>query len=256
VAEFAQACRERGLGLFLYYSYGVDWRHPYSMPRELYECARPGYTDMSHYRYRQPGDFKHFVDDMHAQLRELLTGYGPVAGVWFDLISACYFCPEFFPVAETYALIRSLQPHALISFKQGFTGDEDFLAQEVHFVPISERLKGAGASPEAVARSEWAWQTLLAKRRRHEVCLALQSRRWAWIEGVSHRSKSEVAVALTEAEKNRCNLLLNVGPRPDGSLEPVDEDMLVCLADNDFATEAEARSHADTQAAQHPDIPA
>lgn len=231
VAEFAAACAARGLGFFLYYSYGADWRHPFSLPRDRYESARPAYADQSYYRYREPADFQRFVDDMHAQLRELLTNYGPVAGVWFDLISACYFCPEDFPVAETYGLIRELQPHALISFKQGFTGDEDFMAQELSFIPISDRLKKAGASARAVEHSEWAWKTLQEKNLRHEVCLALQKRRWGWIDGVEHRTPSEVWTALADAERHGCNLLLNVGPLPDGSLVPEDAQTLREIAD-------------------------
>ncbi len=34
IKELYDACRQKGLGLFLYYSYGADWKHPYFYPRE------------------------------------------------------------------------------------------------------------------------------------------------------------------------------------------------------------------------------
>lgn len=223
VREFAQACQERGLGLFLYYSYGVDWRHAYSLPRELYELARPDYTaeqQQTYYRYRNPEDFRKFIDDTHAQLTELLTNYGAVAGVWFDLISACYFQPDYFPVAETYALIRELQPHALISFKQGFTGDEDFMSQELEFVPLARRLKKAGANAEAIDHSNRVWEKL--KGGRNEICTILQDRGWAWVKEARHFNDQDVWKMLANASARNCNLLLNTGPLPDGSLHPED----------------------------------
>lgn len=65
-------------------------------------------------------------DFVHMQLKELLTQYPSVAGIWFDPITAYYENTEAFPVKETYSLIRKLSPHALISFKHGANGDVDF----------------------------------------------------------------------------------------------------------------------------------
>lgn len=50
--------------------------------------------------------------------------------MWFDPIMGCYHRPDLFPIKETYALIRSLQPHTLISFKQGASSDEDVATPE------------------------------------------------------------------------------------------------------------------------------
>ena len=43
VKEFAVACRKAGLGLFIYYSVGIDWHHPYFLPNTMYDPARPHY---------------------------------------------------------------------------------------------------------------------------------------------------------------------------------------------------------------------
>ena len=71
-----------------------------------------------------------YLDFCHAQIRELLTNYGPVAGFWFDPIMGYYSRPDLFPMEETYAMIRSIQPGVLIGFKQGANGEEDYVAPE------------------------------------------------------------------------------------------------------------------------------
>ncbi len=146
VAELAEACAKKGIGLFLYYSYGVDWRHPCAPGNDAgVNCARPLYDEPEPYynscsslagegtegtvgaKFTDKQNYSTYIDFIHRQLTELLTNYGNIAGIWFDLISAVYFRPDIFPVSETYRLIRSLQPHALISFKQGANGEEDYM---------------------------------------------------------------------------------------------------------------------------------
>lgn len=76
VGELAAACRRKKLGLFLYYSYALDWRHPYFYSNEVstWKSARPAYaTPPPTYRFQRDEDFRHYIDFVHAQLRELLT---------------------------------------------------------------------------------------------------------------------------------------------------------------------------------------
>ena len=75
----------------------------------------------------------------------MLTNYGPLAGIWFDPIMGYYARPDLFPIHETYAMIRQLQPQALICFKQGATGAEDFLLNTTK--ASVEMLKKHGFSP-------------------------------------------------------------------------------------------------------------
>lgn len=130
--ELVDACEREGLGLFLYYSYAVDWKHPWAMSREDgWYAARPAYKiKPKEYKYKKTPDSRKYIDFVHMQLKELLTQYPSVAGIWFDPITAYYENPEAFPIEETYSLIRKLSPHALISFKHGANGDEDFMAPE------------------------------------------------------------------------------------------------------------------------------
>lgn len=215
VGELAKACEKKGLGLFLYYSYALDWHHPWFFSREgNCKVARPDYaTPEPTYLYRKPEDFRRYIDFAHAQIRELLTQYGAIAGLWFDPMLG-YLCrPDFFPVAETYTLVRSTQPGCLISFKQGVNGDEDFAAPERK----AAGLKGSG---EAL---RLAWEKNRAKP--IEICDTLQPAAWGYQKSTDgkHRTADDVMKMLDSAREQKANLLLNTGPLPDGSIPADDE---------------------------------
>ncbi len=135
VEELAKACERKGLGLFLYYSYALDWKHPYFYSREAgmkgevkWSAARPDYqTPQPEYQFSGEEDFTRYIDFIHNQVKEILTQYPNLAGIWLDPIMGYYSRPDLFPIEETYQLIRKLQPQALIAFKQGANGDEDFV---------------------------------------------------------------------------------------------------------------------------------
>ncbi len=180
VGELAEACHKKGLGLFLYCPPDVARTDPPHLARN------------------------------HAQLRELLTQYGPVAGIWLDGIAYYYRNPELYTrLGETFALIRSLQRQCLISFKNGATGDEDFLAPE-HF------LRPAKGTPPAL------WEKL--RRKPVEECTTIQTNPKAWIndEDATHMTADGVLANLKQRLDLRHNLLLNIGLRGDGSVHPAD----------------------------------
>ncbi len=224
VAELADACRKKGLGLFLYYSYACDWRHPYFYAREAgWQSARPHYEKSEpYYLWRKDEDFKHYIKFVHNQLRELLTQYGPLAGIWFDPIMGYYARPDLFPVEETYRLVRSLQPHCLISFKQGANGDEDFATPERSARSLKDRVeKEYGSKNAAVAQNAWEKNRI----KQLEICDTLLPRSWGYNKtGVAdHRTPDDVMQMLKEAREIRANLLLNTGPIGDGSIHPTDK---------------------------------
>ncbi len=223
VGELADACARKGLGFFAYYSLAADWKHPWFYAREAgWEHARPDYpTPEPTYRFRRDEDFRHYIDYVHAHLRELLTSYGPVAGIWFDPIMGYYQRPDLFPIEETYALIRTLQPHCLISFKQGANGDEDFASCERASGSLAHRLTGENAKV-----AEHAWR--LNRDKHNEICTTMQRSAWGYRieEDTDHRSADEVVELARTAWAEGSNLLLNTGPLPDGSIAPVDETAL------------------------------
>ncbi|OPZ01067.1 MAG: Alpha-L-fucosidase [candidate division BRC1 bacterium ADurb.BinA364] len=181
----ARACHERGLGFFAY------------VPPEM---AR---SDDA------------IFETNKMQLSELLTQYGPLAGVWFDGIGYYYKEPERYSrLAETFALVRSLQPPCLISFKNGALGEEDFLAPEHTF----ERTRGR-QSPEA-------WEKL--KDKPVEICATMQEKNlWLNVEGARHKTAADVLKSLRFVRGKGYNLLLNCGLRGDGSVHPDDEAALL-----------------------------
>lgn len=220
VGELAEQCHKKGLGLFLYYSYAADWWHPWFYDREAgWNNARPAYaTRPAQYKWRKDEDFRHYVDFVHAQLRELLTNYGPLAGIWFDPIMGFYARPDLFPIDETYALVRSLQPQVLISFKQGANGTEDFAAPERSGRSLVENVRKVAPKWAHVAQKAWE-----SNRNKHnEICDTLQPHVWGYKKADADklRKPNEVFRMLQNAWGSNCNLLLNTGPLPDGSINP------------------------------------
>jgi len=100
--ELAEACREEGIRLGFYYAQKWDLHHPNGMENRWdYDAAK---QDFSQYlrEYVKP------------QLRELLTNYGPVAVIWFDMGTPT---PEL--AVELKQLVRQLQPDTIISGRIG-----------------------------------------------------------------------------------------------------------------------------------------
>jgi alpha-L-fucosidase len=222
VAELAEQCRDKGLGLFLYYSYALDWRHPTFYGRDEFPIARPDYPQPEpRYKWRVDEDFNRYMDFVHAQLRELLTTYGPLAGIWLDPIMGYYARPDLFPIAESYALIRQLQPQALIAFKQGANGDEDFASPERSGHSLAERVREQ-IGPEAAEVARRAWEGNAGKH--NEICDTLQPRAWGYLAAADgqHHGPDAVMDMLAAAGRQGYNLLLNTGPLPDGAIHPED----------------------------------
>lgn len=222
IGELAEQCQRKGLGLFVYYSYALDWRHPYFYSRDIIDIARPAYPEPEpRYLWRRDEDFQHYMDFVHAQLRELLTQYGPLAGIWLDPIMGYYARADLFPIEQTYAMIRELQPQALIAFKQGATGDEDFASPERHGHSLADRVRER-IGPEAARIAQRAWER--NQHKHNEICDTLQPGAWGYnrADDGHHKGPNEVMQMLETAWDQGCNLLLNTGPLPDGALHPED----------------------------------
>ena len=161
------------------------------------------------YKFKKDEDFRIYVDYVHEHVKELFTQYPNIAGIWFDPIMGFYNRPDLFPIDETYALVRSLSPHALISFKQGANGEEDFSAPERH---------GGAKVGSQFEVAQMVYEKNKDKPR--EICNTLQPRAWGYNKSVDgkHKSADEVMQMLKDAEELNANLLLNVGPMGDGTI--------------------------------------
>ncbi|MGD8240023.1 MAG: alpha-L-fucosidase [Armatimonadota bacterium] len=200
VGEMAEACRKRRLGLFLY------------VPPQVTVT-----TDDQ-------------IEHNHTWLRELLTQYGPVAGMWFDGINNFYRDPERYTrLSETYAFVRELQPQCLISFKEGATGEEDFAA------PEHGSLRAFHGLPERTPKHHEPFveikQAVAAKH--VDVNTTLQVGRGLWHNDAAarHMTPDEVWAATSEILGQGHNLTLNTGPQPDGSIHPQDMESLTALGE-------------------------
>lgn len=204
VAELATACRKKGLGLCLYYSHGRDWRHPHAPNNDQWgRSARPKYDPPEpSYAYGQSHDLQKYLDFMTAQITELLTNYGPIAAIWLDGIGVPLSGDRAkFKCQELYDHIHRLQPQVLVSYKQGLLGTEDF------FAPERTAVENPSGKPM-------------------EICSTLQEKSWGYNTQERHISTDEAWAKLAEAATARANLLLNTGPRPDGSIPPEHERVL------------------------------
>lgn len=206
VAELATQCRAKGLGLFFYYSHGRDWKHPHAPNNDRWGgSARPAYDPPEPtYATGKEHNLQRYLDFMTAQIQELLTDYGPVAGIWLDGIGvplnpkkATEARKEDFQCQQLYDVIHAAQPQTLVSYKQGLLGTEDF------FAPEHKALKGPAAKPM-------------------EICTTLQKGGWGWVENSEHLSADAVMEKLATAAMGPANLLLNTGPLGDGSIHAAD----------------------------------
>src|SRR5947208_1186830 len=106
IKELAAACQKQGIKLFFYYSQ-FDWHNADYFPR--------GAT--GHFTGRpNTGDWNRYLEFQEAQLRELLTNYGPIGGIWLDGWWDQQGTPqqERWQLDRTYQMIHALQPSTLI----------------------------------------------------------------------------------------------------------------------------------------------
>ncbi len=220
VAEMAEACRKRDMGLFIFYEHGMDWRHPHGPAHWDWTNPRIRTVDRLKkddpwYAFGDDYDINQYVDFVAEQVTELLTGYGQVAGIWLDGIGVPLSGDHRkFRCDELYALIRKLQPQALIAYKQGLLGTEDFFAPE-HRIPGAEQ----GDPDSFVGKIGTEKEKLI------EICTSMTPTGWSYIKEYEgqHKNAGQVWETLEKAGRGNANLLLNIGPLPDGSINPEDE---------------------------------
>ena len=216
VRELGEQCDKKGLGFFTYYTHILNWRHPYALTNDHLPMTRPAYPKGDpRYLLTKPEQWRIYWDYAQSCIEELCRFDFPVVGPWLDLIRAYYLAPDLIPIEETYAKIRAARPEALISFKQGATGTEDFASPEFHFRSQGDVLRNDGLH-EAAAVADRAWS---ANQHKHnEICMSLQERSWGWHKTASWKTADELWGNLGYAIGHNCNLLANIGPKADGSL--------------------------------------
>jgi alpha-L-fucosidase len=192
--ELADECRRQGITLFFYYSQ-LDWHHADYWPR--------GGTGLATGR-PESGQWTRYLDFMDQQLTELLTNYGPIGGIWFD---GMWDKPNAdWRLEHTYALIHRLQPAALIvpnHHKSPLPGED--------VQTFEQDLPGANTA---------GFNTTEIGALPLETSLTMNES-WGFnITDRKFKSTRELIGYLARAAGRDANLLLNIGPRPDGTIQP------------------------------------
>jgi len=192
----ADECHKQGITLFFYHSQ-LDWHNPDYYPR--------GGTGSTAGR-PESGDWYKYLDYMDGQLRELLTNYGEIGGIWFD---GMWDKPDAdWRLERTYRLIHQLQPQALIGSNHHhapYPGED--------FQMFEKDLPGqnsAGFNQTATISNELPLET----------CETMNN---AWgfnLADTNYKSTRELIQYLVRAAGHNANFLLNVGPMPNGKIQP------------------------------------
>lgn len=201
VGELAKALGENGIDFHLYYSH-LDWGRTDYWPRGRtgHGTGRPDGKE---------GDWQHYLQFLNAQLTELLTNYGPIGAIWFDGVwdmdeRPRENQPEIWNLKEQYNLIHRLQPGCLVG------NNHHLLPFEGEDMQIFERdIPGCneyGLSGQEISRLPL------------ETCQTMNGS-WGYrLNDKDYKSTDELIEYLVRTAAKGANLLLNVGPRPDGTI--------------------------------------
>lgn len=194
--ELADECHRQDLKLHLYYSH-IDWT------RDDYPWGRTGRTTG---KDSLKADWPHYYGFMNRQLKELLTNYGPVRAIWFDgwWDHDSDSIPFNWELPGQYEMIHRLQPSCMVGnnhHQSPFPGED---------IQIFERdIPGentAGLSGQAISRLPL------------ETCNTMNGM-WGYkIEDTDYKDTRTLIHYLVKTAGMGANLLLNIGPQPNGEL--------------------------------------
>jgi alpha-L-fucosidase len=146
----------------------------------------PDYRTANHQRY---------IEYLHGQLREICSNYGRIDIIWFDGLGGS---AKDWDSENLFRMIRQLQPHVIINDRAGLPADHDTPEQ---------RIGG------------------FQRGRPWETCMTI-CQQWAWKPNDNMKSLKECIQTLVRVVGGDGNLLFNVGPMPDGRIEPRQVDRL------------------------------
>ena len=184
VKELSDACRRGGINFAMYFSL-IDWNYPHAYPISSHNCD---FITPQHHEFTK------------AQVTELLTNYGPISELWFDMGSNR---PE--QSKELYELVHKLQPDCMVSGRLG-NGWYDFAVMADNTYPEGA-LQAPWQSAASMFDETWSYRSWQKRGDKHEK--AMEKLR-SLINVVSHGG----------------NFLLNIGPRGDGSVVEFESDVL------------------------------
>ncbi|QDH81547.1 alpha-L-fucosidase [Echinicola soli] len=187
IAELAEACRKHDIKLGFYYSHWIDWAHPYGWNHNLELTGKVSDDQFDQY----------WQEKVIPQLRELLTDYGDVAMLWFDMwIPHKQTIVQEKQLQQVIDLVREFQPNCLINSRLGLPAS----LEDIDFETLGDNQLGAvykkhpWQTPGTIAHS-WGYNAL--------------ENQW--------KSTSQLLQAMIGNVSLNGNFMLNIGPRADGS---------------------------------------
>ncbi|HSB93055.1 MAG TPA: alpha-L-fucosidase, partial [Flavitalea sp.] len=189
VGELSEACKKYGLKFGLYFSL-IDWHFPQASPISSHNSD---YITPEHHQYNLK------------QVRELLTNYGAIAELWFDMGSM-----SLKESTEMRALVHSLQPNCMIGSRIG-NDMGDFTVMGDNQEPDYE-IGVPWQSPASFFDETWGYRS--------------------WQVRVPQEEKvKEKLASLIRVASRGGNFLLNIGPMGDGSVVPYEKEVLLKIGD-------------------------
>lgn len=183
--ELAEECRKQGLRLGFYYSQTQDWHHPDGDGNDWdYDEARKDFAGYIE-RYVKP------------QVRELLTGYGPIGLIWFDTPKR--ITPE--QSRELVELVHQLQPDCLVSGRIG-NNLGDYASARDNVIP--DEAVGMDWETPATINDTWGFKA--------------DDHNW--------KTPEDLIRKLVDIASKGGNYLLNVGPTAEGAIPQPSVDRL------------------------------
>ncbi len=195
VRQLAEECHRQGIKLHLYYSH-IDWT------REDYPAGRTGRGT----KRLDRADWPAYYRFMNNQLTELLTNYGEIGAIWFDgwWDHDVDSVPFNWELEEQYKLIHDLQPGCLVGnnhHQTPFEGEDIQIFERD--VPGENKAGLSGQDISALPL---------------ETCQTM-NHSWGYrVTDQEYKSTKELIQLLVRTSGKGANLLLNVGPQPDGTL--------------------------------------
>ena len=186
--ELSEACREEGIAFGTYYSV-CDWHH------SDFPLGSPGG------KTKKPNpDLRAYDAYLRQQTEELVTKYGPLLTIWFD-VPQVYGADLGIPMVKD---LRRLQPDILINNRAYMEpGRTKRASVQLNVGDYSTPEQKIGTYME-----DRPWETCMT------IC-----RQWAWKPNDTMKSLEECIRTLVTCSGGNGNLLFNVGPMPDGRIE-------------------------------------
>ena len=189
--ELAAACKRHHMPLGFYYSQSQDWHEPGGAGNDWDFGPDQGPDG------KELKDYDGYLrSKAEPQVRELLTGYGPVALIWFD--TPRMMTPE---RAQRFAsILRTLQPNTLIDGRLGARGD--YISTGDNVVPA--KVQTEYWEVPATTNHTWGFRK----------------------DDTDWKSAGDITFKLVDIVSKGGNYLLNVGPMATGVVPHAAEDNL------------------------------